>query len=114
MSVEELLRIRFDKFHDELEWKGVILSSDIKDSLEDLEDNIVIDARTEYSTEAEELREAAFEEGEKYGYDIGFMEGRDDGYDEGFLEGEEEAFDNGYEQGLIDGAKNALLDAGDK
>ena len=112
MSVEELLRICFDIFHKEIEWKGVILSSDIKDALKNLEDKIIIDARTEYSTEAEELREAAFEEGEKYGYDIGFMEGKNDGYDEGFLEGEEEAFDNGYEQGLIDGKKNALLDTG--
>lgn len=75
MSVEELLRIRFDKFHKELEWKGIILSSAIKDALDDLEDNIIIDARTEYSTEAEEMREIAFEEGKKRGFESGYNEG---------------------------------------
>jgi flagellar biosynthesis/type III secretory pathway protein FliH len=78
-SVEENIRIAFDRFYDNLKFKGVELTDEtLKEFLSDLEENVVKEALSEYTSE----REAAYEEGYEEAYVIGYEEGYDVGYED--------------------------------
>jgi len=112
MSVEELIRIQFDNFYTTLKLNNIILPIELRDALDNLESNSVVSAKTQYSTEASELCEEAFQEGEDYGYHEGTNEGHQKGYDEGYTDGHDEGYTDGhqigYDEGCIEGYRKGV------
>ena len=83
-SVEENIRIQFDRFYDECEFKNQELSDLMKQYLKALEENIVIEATSEYTSEYQEIYDEGYENGRETGYDEGFEVGYEEGYSQGF------------------------------
>jgi len=105
-SVEENIRIAFDRFYENLKFKGIILdNTDMQELMFELEENIVIEALSEYTSEVEELKEVAYDDGYERGYEEGadsesydcdcvyqqgYNDGRNDAYEDGFQAAKEE------------------------
>lgn len=81
VSVETYIRNAFDKFYEDAKFKGVFIDYGLRTLLDDMEEEIVELAQQEYTTEAEAIRDDAwdrgFEEGEQWGYENGFNAGYD-------------------------------------
>jgi len=104
MSIEETIRIEFDKFYDNIKSLYKIeIDQPILDELKTLEENCVDNASSDYTTEMEGSYESGYDSGHDNGFDQGHESGRDEGYEEGHDEGYEEGHDVGYKEGLVDG-----------
>ena len=94
ISVEENVRIEFDRFYEALKFYGHSIESDVSDLLDTLEENII----QEYDGQSDEIFKEGYDEGRDHGFDSGYEEGYSDGkeigYDEGFSEGLAEALEN--------------------
>ena len=90
MSVEELIRIEFDRFYENIKFKGLDVPSPMEEALKDLENAVVENAMSDYTTEMEEAKEDA--------YDHGWENGREQGYDEGFNEGHDIGYHDAKEE----------------
>ena len=89
-SVEELIRIEFDKFYDNLKFYDLDIHDRVGELLTKLEDNVVDYALSKYTTEVEEIKEEAYDEGWENGREVGYDEGCNDGYDSGYQDAKEE------------------------
>ena len=90
-SVEETIRTMFDRFYTEVKCHDTLeLDLDLVALLEDLEEACVVEAMSEYTTDAEAH------------YDDGYDSGREAGYGEGREDGREEGYEEGYEQAVTD------------
>jgi len=90
MSVEELIRIEFDKFYENIKFKGVDIPILIKEGLKDLEEAVVENAMSDYTTEIEEAKEDAYDHGWENGHEQGYDEGFNEGHDIGYHDAKEE------------------------
>ena len=97
-SAKELIQIAFDKFYNNINFDNLELSESIKTQLAYLEENVSSLALSTRTTEAEAIRDDAYEDGYRYGY----LEGRDKAYDEGFGDGYDEGHKDGYNDALED------------
>jgi len=86
-SVEENIRIAFDRFYENLKFNGIILdNTELQELMVELEDNVVTEALSEYTSEVEEIKEESYDDGYENGREIGF----DDGYEVGYQTAKEE------------------------
>lgn len=90
ISVEENIRIEFDRFFEAVKFNGFVIEDNLAELLEKLEENII----QEYDGQSDEIF--------KEGYDEGHDHGRDLGYEEGYSDGKEIGYDEGYEEGQKD------------
>jgi len=83
VSLNELVRTKFDKFFDELSFQNETPSLKVKQLFNKLETEILevlnVDNRNSI-TEYEEM----YDEGYETGRDVGYDEGKEDGYIEGY------------------------------
>jgi flagellar biosynthesis/type III secretory pathway protein FliH len=83
----EIIGGRFDKFFDELKFKGIYVTNDLVDLIENLEADVIEAAESKYTSEYE----AAYDEGYEQGYDNAneteYEQGYNDGYEAGYEEG---------------------------
>ena len=84
ISVEENIRIEFDRFYEALKFHGHNIESDVSDLLNTLEGNII----QEYNGQSDQIHQDGCDEG----YEIGRDEGYSEGYSEGHIEGYQEGF----------------------
>ncbi len=84
ISVEENIRIEFDRFYEALKFHGHNIESDVSDLLNILEENII----QEYNGQSDQI----YQEGWDEGYEIGRDDGHSEGYSEGHIEGYQERF----------------------
>ena len=84
ISVEENIRIEFDRFYEALKFHGHNIESDVSDLLNTLEGNII----QEYNGQSDQIHQDGWDEG----YEIGRDEGYSEGYSEGHIEGYQEGF----------------------
>jgi len=87
ISVEENVRIEFDRFYEALKFHGHSIDSDVSDLLDTLEENII----QEYNGQSDEIFNEGYDEGRDHGFDSGYEEGREQAYDEGYYEGQKDA-----------------------
>jgi len=99
ISVEENIRIEFDRFFEAVKFNGYVIEENLAELLDTLEENII----QEYNGQTNEIYEE--------GYDDGRDSGFDSGYDEGFSEGKEQGHDDGYQEGHDDGYELGQADA---
>ena len=90
ITVEENIRIEFDRFYSAMKFNNIDVPEGLRDLLETLESNVIC----EYEGQALELEEDSFEDG--------YRSGQDAGHDEGYSEGYEEGFEAGYRQCGVD------------
>ena len=83
ISVEENIRIEFDRFYEALKFHGHNIESDVSDLINILEENII----QEYNGQSDEIYQDGWDEGYYIGRDEGHSEGYHDGYQEGYEEG---------------------------
>lgn len=98
ISIKEYIGNRFDKFYDDCEFKDVELSRKLTHFLEELEEDLIDLAKQNYTTEAEEIRQDAYNEGYEDGYDSGHIKGYNEGYDRGHDEGYEDGYQTAKEE----------------
>jgi len=99
ITVEENIRIEFDRFFEAVKLHNQEISDQVRDMLTILEENII----QEYNGQSDEIFEEGYDEGRDYGYDEGRDHGFESGYEEGFGQGEDEGYDKGYDEGLESG-----------
>ena len=113
ISLDELVRIKFDKFFDELSFQNETPNLKVKQLLNKLENDIRSSLKIESRHSITEYEEV-YDEGYENGRDIGYDEGKEDGYTEGYDQGYEEGvnsesydrdtvYDEGYQSGYADG-----------
>jgi len=85
ISVEENIRIEFDRFYEALKFHGHNIERDVSDLLNTLERNII----QEYNGQSDQIHQDGWDEG----YEVGRDEGYSEGYSEGHIEGYQEGFD---------------------
>jgi flagellar biosynthesis/type III secretory pathway protein FliH len=113
ISLDELVRIKFDKFFDELSFQNETPNLKVKQLLNKLENDIRSSLKIESRHSITEYEEV-YDEGCENGRDIGYDEGKEDGYTEGYDQGYEEGvnsesydrdtvYDEGYQSGYADG-----------
>jgi flagellar biosynthesis/type III secretory pathway protein FliH len=90
ISVEENVRIEFDRFYEALKFHGHSIDSDVSDLLDTLEENII----QEYNGQSDEIFNEGYDEGRDHGFDSGYEEGREQAYDEGYYEGQKDAVED--------------------
>jgi flagellar biosynthesis/type III secretory pathway protein FliH len=83
ISVQENIRIEFDRFYEALKFHGHNIENDVSDLLNILEENII----QEYNGQSDEIYQDGWDEGYYIGRDEGHSEGYHDGYQEGYEEG---------------------------
>lgn len=101
MPVCEAIGGRFDKFFEELKFKGIYVTNDLVTILEELEADVIEVAESKYTSEYDSAYDAGYEQGYDNGYEQGYdnaneseyEQGYNDGYDEGYNEGVQEALD---------------------
>jgi flagellar biosynthesis/type III secretory pathway protein FliH len=102
ITVEENIRIEFDRFYSAMKFNNIDVPEGLLDLLETLESNVIC----EYEGQSAEIEEDAFEDGYQAGRETGHYEGYDEGkgagHDEGYTEGYEQGFEAGYEQCGVD------------
>jgi len=106
ITVEENIRIEFDRFYSATKFNNIELPEGLRDLLETLEANIICEYEGQTQQIEEEAYDEGFAEGRDVGHDEGYTEGHKQGYDEGFDEGETQA----YEKGFQDGYDQAIAD----
>jgi flagellar biosynthesis/type III secretory pathway protein FliH len=94
ISVEENVRIEFDRFFEAVKFNGFVIEDNLVELLEKLEENII----QEYDGQSDEIF--------KEGYDEGHDHGRDLGYEEGYSDGREIGQDEGFSEGLAEALEN--------
>jgi flagellar biosynthesis/type III secretory pathway protein FliH len=90
ISVEENVRIEFDRFYEALKFHGHSIDSDVSDLLATLEENII----QEYNGQSDEIFNEGYDEGRDHGFESGYEEGREQAYDEGYYEGQKDAIED--------------------
>ena len=90
ISVEENIRIEFDRFYEALKFHGHSIDGDVSDLLATLEENII----QEYNGQSDEIFNEGYDEGRDHGFDSGYEEGREQAYDEGYYEGQKDAIED--------------------
>jgi flagellar biosynthesis/type III secretory pathway protein FliH len=90
ISVEENVRIEFDRFYEALKFHGHSIDSDVSDLLDTLEENII----QEYNGQSDEIFNEGYDEGRDHGFESGYEEGREQAYDEGYYEGQKDAIED--------------------
>ena len=83
ISLDELVRIKFDKFFDELSFQNETPSLKVKQLLNKLENDIRSSLKIESRQSITEYEEVYYE-GYENGRDMGYDEGQEDGYTEGY------------------------------
>jgi flagellar biosynthesis/type III secretory pathway protein FliH len=83
ISVQENIRIEFDRFYEALKFHGHNIENDVSDLVNILEENII----QEYNGQSDEIYQDGWDEGYYIGRDEGHSEGYHDGYQEGYEEG---------------------------
>ena len=94
ISVEENIRIEFDRFFEAVKLHNHEINDQVRDMLTILEENII----QEYDGQSDEIF--------KEGYDEGHDHGRDLGYEEGYSDGREISYDEGFSEGLTESLEN--------
>jgi len=94
ISVEENIRIEFDRFFEAVKLHNHEINDQVRDMLTILEENII----QEYDGQSDEIF--------KEGYDEGHDHGRDLGYEEGYSDGREIGYDEGFSEGLTESLEN--------
>ena len=87
ISCETQLRLAFDEFFDNVKFKGIDISPELKSMIETVEEDLVLSS--EAWTDNSELNDNLQDEYER-GYDVGFTDGETGSYDQ--------AFEDGYDQ----------------
>lgn len=82
ISVQENIRIEFDRFYEAIKFHGHNIDSDLSDLLNTLEENII----QEYDGQTDQIYQD--------GWDEGYYMGRDEGHSEGYQEGFKESQDD--------------------
>ncbi|MDB4216336.1 hypothetical protein N9765_01395 [Candidatus Pelagibacter sp.] len=94
ISVEENIRIEFDRFFEAVKLHNHEINDQVRDMLTILEENII----QEYNGQSDEIFNEGYDEGRDHGfesgYEEGYSDGREVGQDEGFSEGLAEALEN--------------------
>jgi flagellar biosynthesis/type III secretory pathway protein FliH len=94
ISVEENIRIEFDRFFEAVKLHNHEINDQVRDMLTILEENII----QEYNGQSDEIFNEGYDEGRDHGfesgYEVGHSDGREIGQDEGFSEGLAEALEN--------------------
>jgi flagellar biosynthesis/type III secretory pathway protein FliH len=94
ITVEENIRIEFDRFYEALKFHGHNIENDVSDLLNILEENII----QEYNGQSDEIFNEGYDEGRDHGFESGseegIVEGRDLGYDDGFDDGQKDALED--------------------
>ena len=90
ISVQENIRIEFDRFYEAIKFHGHNIESDVSDLLNTLEGNII----QEYNGQSDQIHQDGWDEGYEIGRDEGYSEGYHDGYQEGYQEGFKEKQDD--------------------
>ena len=90
ISVQENIRIEFDRFYEAIKFHGHNIDSDLSDLLNTLEENII----QEYDGQTDQIYQDGWDEGYYMGRDEGHSEGYHDGYEEGYQEGFKENQDD--------------------
>jgi hypothetical protein len=90
ISVQENIRIEFDRFYEAIKFHGHNIDSDVSDLINILEENII----QEYNGKTDEIYQDGWDEGYYIGRDEGHSEGYHDGYQEGYEEGFKEKQDD--------------------
>ena len=83
ISLDELIRIKFDKFFDELSFQNETPSLKVKQLLNKLENDIRSSLKIESRQSITEYEEV-YDEGYEAGREVGYDEGKEDGYTEGY------------------------------
>ena len=99
ISVEENIRIEFDRFYEALKFHGHNIESDVSDLLSTLEVNII----QEYNGQSDQIHQDGWDEG----YEIG----RDEGYSEGHSEGRVEGYQEGFNESLVEFVHSTTFDS---
>jgi len=99
ITVEENIRIEFDRFFEAVKFNGFVIEDNLAELLEKLEEDII----QEYDGQSDEIFKEGYDEGHDHGYDEGRDHGFESGYEEGFGQGEDEGYDKGYDEGLESG-----------
>ena len=114
ITVEENIRIEFDRFFEAVKFNGLVIEDNLTDLLDKLEENIIQEYGGQTQQIEEEYYELGFEQGRDHGHEEGFSEGREIGYDEGFSEGLDQGHEDGhkmsYEEGFTAGYEQAVKD----
>ena len=82
ISVQENIRIEFDRFYEAIKFHGHNIDSDVSDLINTLEENII----QEYNGKTDEIYQDGWDEGYYIGRDEGYAEGYHEGYQEGYQE----------------------------
>lgn len=82
VSLEILVKNSFDKLYNEAKFQDIIIMDVLKDLLVDFEKEILQHTENKDTTEMEEAKEQAHDEGWYIGKDVGYDEGYEDGYKE--------------------------------
>jgi len=105
ITVEENIRIEFDRFFDAVKYQNCDIEEKLRDMLTILEENII----QEYNGQSDEIFTEGYDEGRDHGFDSGFEEGfeegKDQGHDEGYQQGLEDGNDDGYKIGYAEAIK---------
>ena len=78
ITVEENIHIEFDRFFNKAKFKDLEISNNLKELLEELEDNVI----QEYSHQMLEVYDDGYGDGRDHGYDDGYSDGYETGVDE--------------------------------
>ena len=99
ISVEENIRIEFDRFFEAVKLHNHEINDQVRDMLTILEENII----QEYNGQSDEIFKEGYDEGRDHGFEEGLDHGFESGYEEGFGQGDDEGYDKGYDEGLESG-----------
>lgn len=102
-SIEEMIRIEFDKFFDKLKYEDMHVCGCMSQHLKDLEENCIVEASSDYTTEMEEAQEDSYDRGLETGHENGYDEGIEEGYSNGVEDGHQDGYQGGYSDGNSDG-----------
>ena len=106
ISVEENIRIEFDRFFEAVKLHNHEINDQVRDMLTILEENII----QEYNGQSDEIFKEGYDEGRDHGfesgYEEGFGQGEDEGYDKGYDEGLESGNHDGYKMGYTEALEN--------
>ena len=102
ITVEENIRIEFDRFFEAVKLHNQEISDQVRDMLTILEENII----QEYNGQSDEIFEEGYDEGRDYGYDEGRDHGFESGYEVVHSDGREIGQDEGFSEGLAEALEN--------
>ena len=86
VSIEEMIRQAFDKFHNEVQFGRVAMSETMLTLINELEKEVIELALQENTTEADEIHSMAFDEGYEAGERYGYENGHADGYEQALID----------------------------